>query len=163
MPRIAAAAAAVIVLGLGGLTAVNLAGSGGGDTAKSSDAGASTAGLAPTPLRARRSKAEIAPQSAPDLSAATFARDVRGLLVQTPALRAPAPLEPDSAPPVPAPTATPATCPGPAVSDGSSLSLVSLDGKPAALVVHPPRKGKRLVEAWSCDGTHRLASTTVAP
>ena len=82
--------------------------------------------------------------------------------MRAPALRAPAPLKSQSQDNG-ATAAVPATCPGPAVTDGSSLSLVSLDGKPAALVVHPPRKGKRLVEAWSCDGTHRLASTTVAP
>ena len=48
-------------------------------------------------------------------------------------------------------------------SDEGVVGQVLVSGKPAVLVVHPSRDGTRLVEAWACDGRHRLASTTVAP
>jgi hypothetical protein len=38
---------------------------------------------------------------------------------------------------------------------------VRLDDRLAVLLVHAPREGRRLVEAWTCDGGRRLASTTL--
>jgi hypothetical protein len=164
MPRVAAAAAAVIVLGLGALTWANLGHLGDGVHATPTDAGAGSARSEQSPKA--ESVPEPVPESAPVLHAATFPRDVRALLVDTPSLRSPArvhgELSSSSSASGSVPTSRSA-CPGPPVTDGSTVTLVKLDAAPAALVVHPARKGRGLVEAWSCDGTHRLASTTVAP
>ncbi|MCW2753826.1 MAG: hypothetical protein JWQ32_1237 [Marmoricola sp.] len=62
-----------------------------------------------------------------------------------------------------APVATPksaATCVTPVVS-AAEIVPITLDGQPATLVLHPVSGGSQLVEAWSCDGTHVLAHTTV--
>ena len=91
MPRIAAAAAAVIVLGLGALTAANLGHGDGSNSATSSDAGAGSALSEQAPSASApgagtsSGKAELAPESAPDLHSATFARDVRAVLLRAPA------------------------------------------------------------------------------
>jgi hypothetical protein len=171
MPRVAAAAAAVIVLGLGALTWANLGHLGDGVHATPSDAGAGSAQSEQAPTASSpggatsSGKAARAPESTPALRAATFPRDVRALLIHTPSLRFPARPhgELSSKPSEKAPTSLSLACSGPPVTDGSHVTLVKLDSAPAALVVHPARKGRSLVEAWSCDGTRRLASTTVAP
>jgi hypothetical protein len=171
MPRVAAAAAAVIVLGLGALTWANLGHLGDGVHANPTDAGAGSAQSehAPTassPGGATTSgKAARAPEPTPELHAATFPRDVRALLVHTPSLRSPAPVHGElssSSASGQVPTSR-SSCPGPPVADGSTVTPVRLDGAPAALIVHPARKVRSLVEAWSCDGTRRLASATITP
>jgi hypothetical protein len=171
MPRVAAAAAAVIVLGLGALTWANLGHLGDGVNATSSDAGAGSAQSEQAPTASSpggvtsSGKAARAPEPTPVLRAATFPQDVRALLVHTPSLRSPTRLhgELSGTSPGKAPASLSLACSGPPVKDGSNVTLVRLDATPAALVVHPARKGRSLVEAWSCDGTRRLASTTVAP
>ncbi|MFL6155669.1 MAG: hypothetical protein ACJ72D_06260 [Marmoricola sp.] len=51
-------------------------------------------------------------------------------------------------------------CAGPDVA-GADVQPVLLDGQPAALVVHPESGGTQLVEAWSCDGSQVLATTSL--
>jgi hypothetical protein len=159
MPRLAAAAAAVIVLGLGALTATNL---GRHHDATSADAGAGAAKAEQVPSASSPGTVDSSGTAggAVDLHAATFTRDVRALMVRAPALRAPARVNGQLS--APSPTSG-SVCAGPSTTDGSSTTVVRLDGARVALVVHPAGKGKRLVEAWSCDGTRRLASTTIAP
>ena len=171
MPRVAAAAAAVIVLGLGALTATNLGRH--HDSATSADAGAGTAKAEKVPSASSPGTVDsygtTAGRRAVDLHVATFTRDVRALLVRAPALRAPARVQgqsdgqPKGQSSAQAPTSSSVPCPGPTDTDASSTTVVRLDAAPAALVVHPAGNGKRLVEAWSCDGSRRLASTTIAP
>jgi hypothetical protein len=59
------------------------------------------------------------------------------------------------------PAAVAAACTGPARPGTRSVPIL-LDGRPAALVLHPVTDGEQLVEAWSCDGAERLASASVA-
>lgn len=54
-----------------------------------------------------------------------------------------------------------AGCPGPTVADGSTVIRIRYAGTPATLVVRPAVGGARQVEAWSCDGSERLAATSV--
>jgi hypothetical protein len=124
----------------------------------------SSAGSSPTsPSPADEKAGDAAGDAAdePRLSSATFARDVTALLGRRPALRTSA-----AAASAGARTRAPTPlvgCPGPDVTDGAAVTEAVLDSSPVVLVVHPPAAGRRLVEAWSCDGAHRLASTTVAP
>jgi hypothetical protein len=166
-PRLVAAAAAVTVLGLGGLTAADLSHSDHSSSSTATSSG-SSGGAESQPLSG--SATTKAAPGLPQLRVAGFARDVRSLLGRSPSLRARARVygEKDDSAGTPAPAnasgaAAGAACAGPPLTDGATSTPVSLDSKPAALVVHPTTGGKRLVEAWSCDGTHRLASTTVAP
>ncbi len=55
-----------------------------------------------------------------------------------------------------------AGCTPPRADDGALPSAITLDGRPAVLVVHPDRDGRRLVQAWSCSGERVLASARVA-
>jgi hypothetical protein len=102
----------------------------------------------------------------PAVSAASFDRDVTRLLGDSPAYAAngsPSDLpstdtrdqqkaEEDSGE-----AALRATgCTGPRVTGGAVPVPVRYDGKPAVLVIHPPRGGDRLVEAWTCSGSKRL-------
>lgn len=164
-PRLAVAAAAVVVLGLGGVATVHLSRSAGENSTADSAAGGSAAQSQvesqPSAGSAARSPAQspapLAGKSQlsaalPRLSSAGFARGVTRLVGSRSYLRLPAAAD----------TAAPA-CTGPSVTDDATVTPVSLDAAPAALVVHPGEAGKRLVEAWSCDGTRRLASTTIAP
>lgn len=167
--RLAVAAVAVVVLGLGGGATVHLSRSAGENSTADSAAGGSAAQSQvesqPPDGSAARSPAQSPAQSPaplagksqlsaalPRLSSAAFARGVTRLVGSRSYLRLPAAAD----------TAAPA-CTGPSVTDGATVTPVSLDAAPAALVVHPGKGGKRLVEAWSCDGTRRLASTTIAP
>ncbi|MET3961949.1 hypothetical protein ABIE44_001883 [Marmoricola sp. OAE513] len=56
-----------------------------------------------------------------------------------------------------------ASCAGPEVDDESVVVRILFDKSPATLVLRPQTKGGQVVEAWSCDGATRLASTTVDP
>ncbi len=175
MPRLAAGAAAVIVLGLGGITVANLGHPGSDDSATSSDAGGGTALQEQAPAESGSKGGDTAViMAAGNLSSARFADGVRSVLREYPDLRPPSRLSarsedsvprvtPGASPPVMPSQNFKAVCPGPTVSDGSRSAYVDLDGEGAVLVVHPPKGTARLVEAWSCDGTRRLASTTVAP
>ena len=182
MPRIAAGAAAVIVLGLGGIALVaNLGGTQSsvesGATSTTDDSGGrslleDSASEAPVESAPGDTAAEqkAARDGLPRLQTASFTRDVQTLLRQQPALRAPAQSQerggaagtPSPTSPSQAPSAD-AACAGPSVTDGSTVTVARLDATTAAIVVHPAEDGKRLVEAWSCDGSRRLASTTVTP
>jgi hypothetical protein len=53
-----------------------------------------------------------------------------------------------------------APCTGPLHPHGATYPI-TLDGGPAVLVVHPAHAGRRLVQAWSCDGSAVLASARV--
>lgn len=54
------------------------------------------------------------------------------------------------------------SCLSPPLTDGARVTAITFDGAPAVLVVHPAVQGRRLVEAWSCGGSQRLAQTRVA-
>ena len=171
LPRLAGAAAAVIVLGAGGVAAANL-GLLGGQSTTESDQGASSG--------AADSKAESAPDSSapsagddasqeladgtatalPTLSPTTFAADAERLLQGRSSLTAP---EDMGAKQRKADARLLDACPGPRTTDGAVTRLVRYDGDLAVLVVHPDREGHRLVEAWSCAGNRRLAQATLTP
>jgi hypothetical protein len=169
-PILAAAAAVIVVVGGGfGITQTLHQSSGqdsrhatAADKASSADAGAdaggSTTGSAAAPVLA--------------FTTSGFAREVAGLgaarltgLPGTTATagdsvsRAPAPTHGESPYEAAAPQGA-RSCAGPALPGTRSIPII-LDGHPAALVVHPVSAGRELVEAWSCDGTERLASTTL--
>ena len=114
----------------------------------------------------------------PSLASQSFARDVRRLLAAPSAgLRsAPSSDTSDSSPPYssnptpdnptpgnPTPSTASTACAGPALDKDATSTPIVLDGSLAALVVQPPANGRRVVEAWNCAGTTRLATTTVAP
>jgi hypothetical protein len=184
LPRAGAAAAAVIVLGIGGLAVANFS-SQQGQQSSSDSAGAS----APEAESGADSKAESKTGSEsgsdsgtgasqlPDLSAASFESDVSILLQGRASMLAsegeaagkgdaadePAPNGRDNAL-AGAPGVLPSrACPGPEVTDGANARQVLYDGRRAVLLVHPARGGRLLVEAWNCDGDQRLASTKIKP
>ena len=140
-PRLTVAAAAVLVLGVGGVTATGL-----GAFESSREADSSAGGAA-------EQSDSRAPGGTPAIASASFADDVAALLESPARLRPEARKE--------AGDTTSSTCPGPAATDAASRRSVLLDGERAVLLVHPPRSGGRLVEAWTCDGERRLAATTV--
>ena len=165
--RATAAAAAVIVLGAGGVTAANLWG-GSSDSVSSAGAGEAQDSAGDSALEDLSGgsqegeelggKAAEAARSLPQVSSATFSADVAGLV--SPArsgLTTPDPAE------RPSPGLPGLRCPGPPLSDGSTTRAVVYDGTLAALVVHPVREGRRLVEAWTCAGTRRLDAARIAP
>lgn len=83
----------------------------------------------------------------------------RGLRREVPMPIAPIPTS--GTPTSPGPTQV-GSCVSPRLTDGSRVTAITFDGTPAVLVVHPLAQGHRLVEAWSCAGTDRLARTRVA-
>lgn len=158
---VAAAAAVVVVVGGVGITQTLRDDSGqaasSADKAASADAGAGSSESLAGPV--------------PELTTARFAQEVAGLDVSglagpdypTAAAgdsigRSPAPT--DSKTPLGALVPQTPTCAGPGLA-GTRTTTVLLDGRPAALVMHPVRAGEQRVDAWSCDGSKRLASTTV--
>lgn len=157
---VAAAAAVVVVVGGVGITQTLRDDSGqaasSADKAASADAGG------------RSSESLAGP--VPELTTARFAQEVAGLDVSGlagPHLtatagdsigRSPAPT--DSKTPLGALVPQTLTCAGPGLA-GTRTTTVLLDGRPAALVMHPVSAGEQRVDAWSCDGSRRLASTTV--
>lgn len=172
-PRALVAAAAVVVLGgaaygvgrvvhLEGTSSTSSAGSASSEaTGRTAPPSASSAsGARPT------APSTLAAGALPALRSAHFASDaarsLRGSLLPLTTGRTSADARtqgqkaapsPSLGPEAPAPTA----CPGPAQA-GTASGVVRLDGHLAALVVHPPRGGTRLVQAWSCDGRTLLAA-----
>jgi hypothetical protein len=154
------------VLGVGGVTAAGLGVfETGGDSASTADSSAEGAddgaGAGAGGSAEDGGAAESAPGTAdslPQVRADTFAADVAGLLSADPALAPPG--KRDALRQVPDNELS-ATCPGPPVPAGVRATVVRLDAEPAVLLVHPVRGAGRLVEAWSCDGRGRLASTTL--
>ena len=142
-PRLAAAAAAVVVLGAGGVAATSL---GAFDSSRQADSGASGG------VGAASDAKELA--EVPTLASASFARDVDVLLQGSPTL-----LRPDAR--QEAGDTAASSCPGPSGRADAERRDIRLDGDPAVLLVHPRRSTGRLVEAWTCDGERRLASTTL--
>jgi hypothetical protein len=175
LPRAAVAAAAVIVLGVGGVVVANL-GTMSPETSSSDSAGGSTA-EAPESGGGSSSDAESGSDSGtgaaaiPELSASTFPGDVAALLrpgrasVLTPEGRSadePSPPTNRENAKSDAPGAlTSQACPGPRITDGTVPTLVRYDGKLAVLLVHPKRAGRQAVEVWNCAGDRRLASTAI--
>lgn len=174
-PRVTAAAAAVIVLGAGGVSAVNLGVFGGLSSdskagSASSDAGGTTAPeSAPevAPAQPQPPNGGVTPGKAlggaldrPQVRAATFASDVIALLEQrgtpTPEQQEGSDTQLDQA------EALRSTgCPGPVITDGAVPTRIRYDGSPAVLVIHPENSDGRLVEAWDCAGLTRLAGATL--
>jgi hypothetical protein len=180
--RATLAAAAVVVLGAGGVAAANLGVLGDGPSV-SFDSGDSAGGQAesaqdapttPTPSGKARATTRGA-AGLPQISAGAFASEVTSLLQRGTPL-----VTPDELPPTDAggdPGESPGRetpegatdslrvrdCPGPGITDGGVPNAVLYDGQLAVLVVHPERDGRQLVEAWNCAGDRRLAGTTVTP
>ena len=181
--RGALAAAAVIVVGVGGVAVGNLGGfvsptasdesaAGGASDSKaeSQDSGPASApedsGQAPNGLVAR---------DVPQLTAATFGAQVTSLVESGKVLAPWKDLtarqrqslsqsnkdsqanQEDGA----VSDTAKGGCPGPTIKDGSRHTTVLYDGSPAALVVHPARGGESLVEAWTCTGAQLLDSARV--
>ena len=181
LPRAGAAAAAVIVLGVGSLAVANF-----GNQAQSGQSSSDSAGVsAPEAESGAESKSGSGAGSdsrtgatqLPDLSAASFESDVSILLQGRASMLAsegedagkggaagePSPSKRENALPG-APGVLPSrACPGPEVTDGAAARQVRYDGRRAVLLVHPERGGRLLVDAWSCDGDRRLASTKIKP
>jgi hypothetical protein len=180
LPRAAVAAAAVIVLGAGGVFVANLGQmSPTGQNSASDSAGESKA-EAPESAGGSSSDSESGSDSdsgsgtgaaaLPELSAATFANDVAILLegrasLLTPKGEAADEQSPrknrDNAKPVPPGALASQACPGPEITDGAVPNRVLYDGQPAVLLLHPERAGRQVVEAWNCAGDRKLASTTI--
>ena len=178
LPRAGAAAAAVIVLGVGGLAVANFGNLSQSEQQRSSDsAGAS----APEAESDAESKAGADSRSGanqlPGLSAASFESDVSTLLQGRASMLAsegeaaregqaadePSPNRRENAMPGAAGVLPSRACPGPEVTDGAAARQVLYDGRKSVLLVHPERGGRLLVEAWNCDGDRRLASTKIKP
>jgi hypothetical protein len=186
--RMTTAAAAVIVLGAGGVAAANL-GVFSGDSPMSADSAESagdssaeksvpeTAGSdtgatsdSPTPSDSSGREGVASAVAVPRVSAKSFASDVTALLRARTSLVTPerrsgsgSTQDQDAAPEGPARALEARDCAGPKITDGAVPNPIRYDGGLAVLVVHPERDGGQLVEAWTCDGDRLLAGTTVAP
>ena len=189
LSRMTAAAAAVVVLGAGGVAATSLGlldGSGGA----SSDSASSEAGTSSDRSTAKSLQGDSAPSTGPSsdashpvgplphLGASSFARDVKTLLLQGSDLLTP---EEARAGAPGSTTQSPRAgnrdqagreasgllqalgCPGPKITGTSQAQPVVMNDQLAVLVLHPERGGKRLVEAWTCDGERRLVAATLKP
>jgi hypothetical protein len=188
LPALTAAAAAVVVLGVGGVAANNL-GVFGNESTTAADGGASSStaggGDAATAGPQEGDSGEggvVTAAGLPRLRSGSFDADVQGLLARrSPALATPEqPAAPDAsasagrsnqdkngdengdAPKDLAQGLRSRGCPGPRITDGAVPSPVRYDGRLAVLVIHPAQGGRQLVEAWDCGGVRRLATTTVA-
>jgi len=184
LPRATAAAAAIVVLGAGGVAATQLGVFGHDSLTTADNAGSSSAAgseTAPDPEATSPSPSGgdtggFQATALPRLSSVSFAADVGRLLssrraqLSTPE-KAAVPSTNDAAKsPSDDTTAgkssdalrSPA-CPGPRITDGAAPSPVRFDGQRAVLLVHPARNGHQLVEAWDCSGRRRLADTTLTP
>jgi len=189
LPRAAAVAAAVIVLGLGSLAVANFGNLSPSEQQSSSDSAGESAPKAESEAESK-ADSDTEPGTAgespgsrtgatllPDLSAASFESDVSILLQGRASMLAPdgkavpegegaaerSPNSRDNAMPG-APGVLPSrACPGPEVTDGAAARQVLYDGRQAVLLVHPERGGRLLVESWNCDGDRRLASAKITP
>jgi hypothetical protein len=169
LPAAAAAAAVVVVLGgvgvatgvfrsVSGDDAASQSTSAGGSSDTSDSAGGSSAEKAPSTAATPASPPAALAAEAPTLSTARFGPQVTALLRA--AARDGVPLGGDTSSQV---QRRSPDCPGPAVTDGSTVRQVVLDGRAAVLVVHPARAGTSVAEAWSCDGGTRLTGARVSP
>jgi hypothetical protein len=187
--RILVAAAAVVVIGAGGvgIAQLGLDGSGSNDDSAATsaredsgggDSGApeSADGLAVSP----EVPGALIRNGVARLSHATFAQDAARVMVAIDVLAQRGATEDDAAedladaPPsgyaeAPPVTATPQSridgeqvqdCAGPDAAD-AILVPATLDGATVALVFRPPTDDAQRVEAWSCDGSTLLASASV--
>jgi hypothetical protein len=132
----------VIVIGAGGVAATNL-----GVFDDSGQADSATSGSAPA------EKDTSVLTDVPAIASASFDREVAALLED-----GPVPLRPDARQEGGGDSAA---CSGPEGRGEADRRPVQLDGRPAVLLIHPERAGRQLVEAWSCEGDRRLASTRV--
>ena len=191
LPRLAAAAAAVVVLGAGGVAATNL-GLFDNDplvtadgTRTDSDAGGESAaegspdsgnGSTPPSAGAGAREGQTALADLPQVDGSSFGQDVtvllRGDLLVTPEQpegpetgpeTGPDGSEDPGAPRRLAESLAPWGCLGPEVRDGAVRNPVRYEGLLAVLVVHPGKDGDRLVEAWTCAGDRKLATATLSP
>ncbi len=162
------AAAAVIVVGVGGVAlnqflqdeaSVDSATAGAesaDDSGGSSLAQSPTPGSPPAPSQAE-SQAQSLARELPAVRPSSFADDVTRLL-GTSAARNAVPGDEQEAS---GQAARPAGCPGPR-RPGTTTLPIRYDGVLSALVVHPEKSGRRLVEVWDCGGQARLATAQVA-
>ena len=162
------AAAAVIVVGVGGVALDQFLQDQG--TADSATAGAESAddsggnslaqsptpGSPPAPSQAE-SQAQSLARELPAVRPRSFADDVTRLLGTSTARNA----VPGDGQKASGQAARPAGCPGPR-RPGTTTLPIRYDGVLSALVVHPEKSGRRLVEVWDCGGQARLATAQVA-
>ena len=182
IPRATAAAAAVVVLGAGGIAAAHLgvfsSGSptadGAGSSSEKAGSGPAIAGQPSSPGQSLNPEVAGTAASLPQLTAGSFASDVVVLLREHAGLVTPeearqAPTDSSTSRPQARPSSRPKSqlatsgCPGPRITDGAVPNPVLYDGQPAVLLVHPERHGRTLVEAWTCPGDRLLAGTTITP
>ena len=180
--RATVAAAAVVVLAVGGAAVGAMGGFGGLGSSLDSKVSSESAGSAaddsnglaeappsvgaplPSPGAVDRRQADATKSGLPAVRSASFAEDVTVLLSSRTTLTPEGSAEGQAEEsPQPSTDAFAGDCPGPRVQDGSDTNVVTYDGALAALVVHPVADGARLVEAWTCDGGTRLATASVAP
>lgn len=178
--RATAAAAAVIVLGVGGaaLTQSGLldgrdapseSSSAGGSTADRSESAPQAQSEAPTPTDDQTKAGDLAAVAAlPVVSSASFDSDAARALAATGVPRSEASSDStknfESARKARERSSLALSttgCSGPPLPSGATRLGVRYAGTLAVLVVHPPADGGRLVEAWSCAGDQVLDSVTV--
>jgi hypothetical protein len=176
------AAAAVVVVGAGGAGIAQLTQDGANDAAKSADSAASSATgdtLTNGPAAPQETAASPAPSAQPPVSALkgvalprfTTARFARQAATFDPATldfttngtadkayEASTPGESDA--PSDSIGRAPSRCAGPSLPDTTTVPIL-LDGHRAVLVLHKVVDGTQEVDAWSCDGTTELTTTTV--
>ena len=183
--RFLVAAAAVVVIGAGGVGVANLAQNGSNNAASSADKAASGAAgeaatngpVAPQDLAGSTSPAPTPRSQLSDLKATSLPQFTTSRFAQQAAAFDPASgdfstntTDSDKAyqsarsPSVSdAPTAVSgqaAACTGPSLPDTTSFPIL-LDGHDAVLVVHKVVDGTQEVDAWSCDGKTELTTTSV--
>lgn len=162
-PRLLAAAAALVVLGgVGTVVAQQLGSTSEGGTAATGDAASATSQSGAPKAQQRDAQGPVAsaadlPEVRPDHlrtdAAGVLSRpDYRTLLPEDSTSAGAAPDAREAAPP-----SGPLACPGPSPVRGPSI-VVRYGTTPAALVLRPAgADARRTVEIWSCSGDTRLA------
>lgn len=183
--RLLVAAAAVVVIGAGGAGIAQLAQHGdSGDKTAAADSsatdsgGASTlapaapetvSGNAPAPSPTTTGLIPLDGAAVPQFTTARFAEQAAAYgrqidsfqadgLTNSDGSRSPSTDSPDLLRSQAAKEAR--ACSGPSIPDSQSVPIL-LDDEPAVLVVHPATDGTQEIDAWSCDGTKMLTTTTV--
>ena len=161
--RAAAAAAAVIVVGAGGVAAANLGVFGGaGNQSMEKSAGARAESQDDSTTGSPSAQAPLAPtdRSLPRVSAASYDADVARVLAAGSSYLHQSHSANERKSQQDSALADARGCAGPD-RNGVLRRPVLYDGTPAVLLVHPQRRGTRLVEAWTCAGDSRLDSARV--
>jgi hypothetical protein len=166
-PRLAAATAAVIVVGVGGVAVANLGGFGGSSAKDTSSAGSAAGGNASSGAESLDSSAPAAPSGTPSalsgslaarlprVTAGTFEADVTRMLQRRPEPQRTSASERKAAQDgtdTASGKALIGSCTGPSTDSGETTEPVLYDGALSVLVIGPAEGGQRTVTAYSCDG-----------